>query len=80
MHKSDVIVLGSKNFISTLNELSPYLKFKISLINANNLKKSININNLLLCDNEFLENKNNIDLIKNSKCIKFFAYNHETLY
>ncbi len=82
MHKSDVIVLGSKTFFSTLNELSPYLKFKISLINVNNLKKSININNLLLCDNEFLENKNNIDLIKNSKCIKILAseknskYNH----
>ena len=66
MHKSDVIVLGSKTFISTLNELSPYLKFKISFINVNNLKKSININNLLLCDNKFLDNKNNIDLIKNS--------------
>ena len=26
MHKSDVIVLGSKTFISTLNELLPYLK------------------------------------------------------
>ena len=73
MHKSDVIVLGSKTFISTLNELSPYLKFKISFINVNNLKKSININNLLLCDNEFLDNKNNIDLIKNSKCIKILA-------
>ena len=82
MHKSDVIVLGSKTFISTLNELSPYLKFKISLINVNNLKKSININNLLLCDNEFLDNKNNIDLIKNFKCIKILVseknskYNH----
>ena len=73
MHKSDVIVLGSKTFISTLNELSPYLKFKISFINVNNLKKSININNLLLCDNEFLDNKNNIDLIKNFKCIKILA-------
>ena len=73
MHKSDVIVLGSKTFISTLNELSPYLKFKISFISANNLKKSININNLLLCDNEFLDNKNNIDLIKNFKCIKILA-------
>ena len=73
MHNSDVIVLGSKTFISTLNELSPYLKFKISFINLNNLKKSININNLLLCDNEFLDNKNNIDLIKNSKCIKILA-------
>ena len=73
MHKSDVIVLGSKTFISTLNELSPYLKFKISFINVNNLKKSININNLLLCDNEFLDNKNNVDLIKNSKCIKILA-------
>ncbi len=73
MHKSDVIVLGSKTFISTLNELSPYLKFKISLINVNNLKKSIIINKLLLCDNEFLDNKNNIDLIKNSECIKILA-------
>ena len=73
MHKSDVIILGSKTFISTLTELSPYLKFKISFVNVNNLKKSININNLLLCDNEFLDNKNNIDLIKNSKCIKILA-------
>ena len=73
MHKSDVIVLGSKIFISTLNELSPYLKFKISLINVNNIKKPINIKNLLLCDNKFLDNKNNIDLIKNLKCIKILA-------
>ena len=73
MHKSDVIVLGSKTFISTLNELSPYLKFKISRINANNLNKSISTNKLLLCDNEFLDNKNNINLIKNSKCIKILA-------
>ena len=73
MHNSDVIVLGSKTFISTLNELSPYLKFKISFINVNNLKKSISINKLLLCDNEFLDNKNNIDLIKNSECIKILA-------
>ena len=73
MHKSDVIVLGSKTFISTLNELSPYLKFKISLINANNLNKSISVNKLLLCDHEFLDNKNNIELIKNSKCIKILA-------
>ena len=73
MHKSDVIVLGSKTFISTLNELSPYLKFKISFINENSIKKPININNLLLCDNKFLDNKNNIDLIKNSKCIKILA-------
>ena len=73
MHKSDVIVLGSKTFISTLNELLPYLKFKISPVNVNNLKKSISINKLLLCDNEFLDNKNNIDLIKNSECIKILA-------
>ena len=73
MHRSDVIVLGSKTFISTLNELSPYLKFKISLINVNNLKKSISINKLLLCNDEFLDNKNNIDLIKNLKCIKVLA-------
>ena len=71
MHNSDVIVLGSKTFISTLNELSPYLKFKISLINVNNLKKSININNLLLCDNEFLDNKNNIQIDPNYLSNKF---------
>ena len=78
MHNSDVVVLGSKTFISTLNELSPYLKFKISFINENNIKKPININNLLLCDNKFLDNKNNIDLIKNSKCIKILASEKST--
>ena len=73
MHKLDVIVLGSKSFISTLNELSPYLKFKISIISENNLKKSLKNNTLLLCDNNFINDKINFDIIKNSECIKILA-------
>ena len=73
MHKLDVIVLGSKSLISTLNELSPYLKFKISTINQNNLKKSLRNNTLLLCDNDFIDDKTNFDLIKNFECIKILA-------
>ena len=73
MHKLDVIVLGSKSFISTLNELSPYLKFKISIINENNLKESLRNTTLLLCDNDFIDDKTNFDLIKKSKCIKILA-------
>ena len=76
MHNSDVVVLGSKTFISTLNELTPYLKFKISFINENSIKKPININNNYLIikvnqkriiNEEFDENKIVKEIIKIEK-------------
>ena len=73
MHKLNVIVLGSQGFISTINELSVYLKFNISSLSTNDIKKIKEHNELILCDDEFTENKTNLNLLKDTECVKILA-------
>ena len=74
MHKLDVIILGSKSFFSTLNELKKYLNFNIysekNEIIINNEEQE---NKLLFCHEEYLEKKNNLNFIKKTKGIKLLA-------
>ena len=76
MHKLNVIVLGSQSFISTINELSVYLKFNISSLSTNDIKNIKEQNGLILCDDEFTDNKTNLDLLKDTECVKILA-NHK---
>ncbi len=73
MHKLNVIVLGSQSFISTINELSVYLKFNISSLNTNDIKNIKEQNGLILCDDEFTDNKTNLNLLKDTECVKILA-------
>ena len=73
MHKLNVIVLGSQSFISTINELSVYLKFNISSLSTNDIKNIKEHNELILCDDEFTENKTNLNLLKETECVKILA-------
>ena len=78
MHKLNVIVLGSQSFISTINELSVYLKFNISSLSTNDIKNIKEQNGLILCDDEFTDNKTNLNLLKDTECVKILA-NHKKI-
>ena len=73
MEKLDVIVLGSKNFVATLNELSSFLKFNISSLDKDQLKIHLSKEKLILCDSEFIQIEDNLNYLKNSQCIKILA-------
>jgi|TARA_B100001093_G_scaffold290414_1_gene277303 hypothetical protein len=73
MHQLNVLVLGPNSFINTLIELKSYLKFNLSQAN-NNLDKNFMDNyDILLFHEEFLENKNNKNIIDNLDAIKILA-------
>ena len=67
MHQLRVLILGSKSFSSTLNELKPFLKF-----NPLNDKTSIDYDVILLHE-DALNSKDYNLIVRNSKCIKIFA-------
>ncbi len=73
MHKLNVIVVGPHSFVSTLNELKNYLKFNISRSNNNLSKIVFDDDELLLCHQEFLDDKKNLDLIKEITCTKILV-------
>ena len=67
MHKLNVIILGPYSFISTLDELKPYLKFNPLSDNINEKHDAIIIHH------EALKDKKNIDFIEKSNSIKIYA-------
>ena len=67
MHKLNVLILGPISFISTLDELKPFLKF-------NALSKNINENyNIILFHIDALKDKKQKELIENNNYIKICA-------
>ena len=68
MHQLNVLILGSSSFISTLNELKPFLKF-------NTLSDNLNNNHdIILFHSEVLKDKKQKDFISNSNSIKICAF------
>ena len=67
MHKLNVLIFGPPSFISTLDELKPYLKFNPLSDNINEKHDAIIIHH------EALKDKKNIDFIEKSNSIKIYA-------
>ena len=67
MHELKVLIIGPSVFISTLNELKPFLKF-IPLNDASSLAYDI-----ILFHKDALKDTKLKDQINNSNCIKIFA-------
>ena len=67
MHKLNVLIFGPSSFVSTLDELKPFLKFN-PLSNELN-----NDHDVILIHNEALKDKNKKNFIDNSSNIKIFA-------
>ena len=73
MHKLNVLIFGPSSFISTLNELKPFLKFNPL---TDNLNKE---HNVILIHHEALKDKNNKNFIEKSNSIKIYAYKNKDL-
>ena len=71
MHKLTVLVLGSNSLYITLNELKSFLKFNI--INEDIDPSNIDEKKILLCHINYLEDKNNLNYLKKSKCVKILV-------
>ena len=70
MHKLNVTILGPSSFISTLNELKPFLKFNSQLDNINDKHDIIIIHHEALKDNakkNFIEKSNAIKIYASKK-------------
>ena len=74
MHKLNVTILGPSSFISTLNELKPFLKFNPL---TSNLNKE---HNVILVHHEALKDKNNKNFIEKSNSIKIYASKNKDLF
>ena len=73
MHKLDVLIFGPTSFISTLDELKPFLKFNPSFDNINKKYE------VILVHNDELKDKNKKNFIEKSSAIKIYASNKKDL-
>ena len=73
MHQLNVLALGPNSFINTLIELKQYLKFNLSKANNNLDKNLMATYDILLFHEEFLENKNDKNIVDNLNIIKVLA-------
>ena len=67
MHKLNVLIFGPTSFISTLDELKPFLKFNPLFDNINNKHE------VILIHNEELKDTNKKNFIEKSSAIKIYA-------
>ena len=74
MHKLNVLIFGPSSFISTLNELKPFLKFNPL---TSNLNKE---HNVILIHHEALKDKNNKNFLEKSNSIKIYASKNKDLF
>ena len=67
MHKPNVLIIGPNSFISTINELKPFLKFNVHF-NVSNINFDI-----IIFHYDFLKDKEKKLIIENSKASKICA-------
>ena len=73
MHQLNVLIFGSSSFISTVNELKPFLKF-------NPISGDLNVDHdVILFHSDVLKNKNQKDYINESDSIKICVYKKKEL-
>ena len=75
MHKLNILVFGPHSFVLTLNELEPYLKFKLSHIDKALSNYTLNDSSAIICHQEYINDKKSLDVLNVSKCIKILAAN-----
>tara|TARA_B100000989_G_scaffold280780_1_gene244469 strand:+ start:134 stop:739 length:606 start_codon:yes stop_codon:yes gene_type:complete len=73
MHKLNVLIFGPSSFISTLDELKPFLKFNPLFENLNNK------HDVILIHNEALKDKDRKFIIEKSSTVKIYASNKKDL-
>ena len=73
MHQLNVLVIGPKSFVHTLNELKPYLKFNFSLDNSSLNNVSINEFDIIFFHRKALDEQYIKDVISKANIIKIAA-------
>ena len=79
MHKLNVLIFGPSSFVTTLNELKPFLKFNPLSDNLNHDHDVILIHKEALKDKSkknFIEGSNSIKIYASNK--KYFSSNYDT--
>ena len=75
MQKLNILVLGPKSFLTTLNELETFLKFNITTDEIDFSNVSNNKFNAIICHKEYIIDNEREQLIDNLNCIKLLATN-----
>ena len=78
MHQLNVLVIGPKSFVHTLNELKPYLKFNFSLDNSSLNNVSINEFDIIFFHRKALDEQYIKDVISKANIIKIMATDNIT--
>jgi hypothetical protein len=75
MHKIKVLIVGSKNFNTSIEELKDYFNFKLTILNSVNEKLFKGHDVLLIHENYFIKNKVKNDLLQNIEGVKILVSN-----
>ena len=75
MHKIKVLIVGSKNFNTSIEELKDYFNFKLTTLNSVNEKLFKGHDVLLIHENYFKKNKVKNDLLQNIEGVKILVSN-----
>ena len=77
MHKLNIFIFGPDNFISTFNELEPYLKFNI--FSSKKILSSSSKSNLhsIICYQDTSHDSQLKEILKKYKCLKILATNKD---
>ena len=80
MHKLNIIAFGPDSFLSTLNELKPFLKFNLSVDKNLPSEKKLNAFDILICHFSSLNDQKIDEILANVKCLKILACSKENKY
>ena len=73
MHKLNILIYGSESFISTINELRPYLKFNLTSA-KNDLSKMSSLNfDGIICGEDQIDKKHINDILTKKGLFKILA-------
>tara|TARA_B100000401_G_scaffold334971_1_gene233902 strand:- start:158 stop:784 length:627 start_codon:yes stop_codon:yes gene_type:complete len=76
MHKLNILIYGSESFISTINELRPYLKFNLTSA-KNDLSKMSSLNfDGIICSEDQIDKKHINDILVKEGLFKILAYSN----
>lgn len=76
----NIIAFGPDSFLSTLNELKPFLKFNLSVDKTLLHEKKLNTFDILICHINSLKDKKIENILSKVECLKILACTKENKY
>ncbi len=80
MHKLNIIAFGPDSFLSTLNELKPFLKFNLLVDKTLPNEKKLNTFDIFICHISSLNGQKIDKILAKAKCLKILACSKENEY